>query len=135
MIYLIKTNNGEVPSSAVEVAVLVEDKVIPNKENYSVNEIEGAKKVIFVSNQAELLNAELEKPSAIVWKAPFSNELENIIAQKPKYGWQLQSLNTPLFVSVNSLEEFKSFKSIAYRGIYSNNLALLIEISNLIENE
>jgi len=135
MIYLIRTYNGEVPACILNVAFLVEDKVVPNRENYSVDGIEGAKKIIFASNQVELMNAELDKPDAIVWDAPFSSVLDNITAKNPKYGWQLQSLNTKLFISVNNVAEFKSFESIDYHGIFSNNLALLIEISNLIENE
>ena len=135
MIYLIKTYEGTVPKCLLDVSFLVEDELIENRDCYSEQGLIGAKKIISVSNHADLMNAELQNFDAIIWDAPYSSILHNIIPKKEKYGWQLQSLNTAFFIKVSSLAEFKSFESLDYSGIYSDNLKLLIDIAELDTNE
>ncbi|MFT4601971.1 MAG: hypothetical protein ACI857_002157 [Arenicella sp.] len=135
MIYLLRSYSGEVPKCELELSFLIEDELISKRDCFSEKGIEGSKRAVIVSSHAELMNAELENADAIIWNAPYSDILENIVPKKRRYGWQLQSINTPFFISVKSLKEFDSFATIDFNGVYSDELDALLQIAKIERNE
>ena len=84
------------------------------------------KEARLVSNIADCMNAEQEKADLILWDTDNFLDLESLIPIKAPYGWMILSLNTPVLVDVDKVQEGKDIENTDLAGFYSYKLEDLL---------
>lgn len=87
---------------------------------------------VFAKYHADCLNAENNKQiGMILWAGTDLKKIEALTPKKQPYGWAVATLNTPVYLTLRTIDELKNFENIVFEGIYSEDLDLLESIYNL----
>lgn len=92
---------------------------LPNKQLIGVK----------ATNHAECLNAEIAESDFILWDNENFEELKSLSPIKHDYGWIFISINIPIYIRIEEINDLQKIEGIRFEGVYSENLSLLKEIA------